>query len=765
MDTSEISQAAISNCFDIAAIAVLYYDYMLTFSEEVRYIWPKWQSFGAWLFLLNRYVAFFSTLTLIGDFFTWTSNQRYVLKRLLELATDSFQYQLRALPRLPLIDLRVHRAYCIQYVLHAASLFSGLNALPTGSVNMFLRVYALYGHDKRVLAMICSVAFPLIGICGWNFSRQDTKTAINYGCHLLLEPSNAARSALSWEAMLFYDILIFSLTAFKTLTAMRRYREYRLWNLTTVILRDGAMYYVIMTCAKLSNVLTFYLCPPLLMGLSSPLAGSISVTMVSRTMLDLHRMLSYDGTTNRTAGAAGSVSSVVFFTSRIDLPATATADSNENHACGVEAERTETAATVPEALSNSPNNGARSMRIVNVYLGIAIMFCCTKHPSVIADRFGERVIPHKSSLDHGCCAPIPLIRTVYEYADTDAVEGMTRSESAVGSERLSISIDCLLFSSMLAIRELLHSGTAIRPRITSITSSTWDLAADFFDPFFSAPATRDAVAVEKIRHQEAETSYVLYKNWPAMDNTEFTPTSQHYLHHYLDLCSFVVLFYHYLLTLDEEYIFIWKKLRSMSSWLFLLSISTCIFYFFYEFSSIFTTQVCMSFSFTPSVKTEKDAGLRHKLHDHTDVTAAQGVCFVWKEQSCRYGSVRSRDGGIISWDRELFQQCLFMHVHALMAGSHQCYPYYYRLASPHSMGWNCLDPHAAQGPRRQCVATEEPFEPNLARWCLILYSNDWRKHVKYDHIFCCDARTQRLLKLICKQRVTNIDISTHPQLT
>ena len=39
-------------------VAILFYDYLLTFSAEVSYIWPQPLSLNTSLFYLNRYISF-----------------------------------------------------------------------------------------------------------------------------------------------------------------------------------------------------------------------------------------------------------------------------------------------------------------------------------------------------------------------------------------------------------------------------------------------------------------------------------------------------------------------------------------------------------------------------------------------------------------------------------------------------------------------------------------------------------------------------------
>ncbi|KAI0937555.1 hypothetical protein AcW1_001597 [Taiwanofungus camphoratus] len=52
------------------------------------------------------------------------------------------------------------------------------------------------------------------------------------------------------------------------------------------------MYFAVMASVNLANTLTFYVLQPLLRGVLSTLASSVSVTMMSRLMLNLHEIAS-----------------------------------------------------------------------------------------------------------------------------------------------------------------------------------------------------------------------------------------------------------------------------------------------------------------------------------------------------------------------------------------------------------------------------------------------------------------------------------------
>ncbi|KAF8890463.1 hypothetical protein BD779DRAFT_1517895 [Infundibulicybe gibba] len=74
----------------------------------------------------------------------------------------------------------------------------------------------------------------------------------------------------------------------KTWREGRNVAIHRRLPMITLFLRDGGIYFAVMALANLANILTFYFCGPFLQGGLSTFSSSISVTMMSRFMLNLH---------------------------------------------------------------------------------------------------------------------------------------------------------------------------------------------------------------------------------------------------------------------------------------------------------------------------------------------------------------------------------------------------------------------------------------------------------------------------------------------
>ncbi|KAI0088749.1 hypothetical protein BDY19DRAFT_143826 [Irpex rosettiformis] len=171
------------------------------------------------------------------------------------------------------------------FQLLATSHDNGLTAV------QFLRVYALYGRSKKLIWLIFSIAAVLLGFSIWAVTGQSSEISLQEGCQFASSKLTAIHIATAWEALFTFDLMIFCLTIARTYkTRIRYYGVGRKMDLVTLMVRDGAMYFGVMVLVQGANVVTFYAGSPVLRGTLSTLASDVSVTMMSRLMLNLHRI-------------------------------------------------------------------------------------------------------------------------------------------------------------------------------------------------------------------------------------------------------------------------------------------------------------------------------------------------------------------------------------------------------------------------------------------------------------------------------------------
>ncbi|KAI0659907.1 hypothetical protein C8Q70DRAFT_1053716 [Cubamyces menziesii] len=77
---SDVYYFTVDNICEVAGIALLTYDYLLTFSGEIQFVWSRKFSGATVVFVLNRYVTLFSKIVLPISTFWWPNqtDQRLV---------------------------------------------------------------------------------------------------------------------------------------------------------------------------------------------------------------------------------------------------------------------------------------------------------------------------------------------------------------------------------------------------------------------------------------------------------------------------------------------------------------------------------------------------------------------------------------------------------------------------------------------------------------------------------------------------------------
>ncbi|KAJ3921955.1 hypothetical protein F5877DRAFT_10051, partial [Lentinula edodes] len=165
-------------------------------------------------------------------------------------------------------------------------------------VLLTMRIYALYGRNVKILGYMLGSATILAIVAAWSLFGQKSTTATS-GCHI-------GNLATAWEALFCYDTILFGFTLYQTYKSRHTMGMSLHIPLVSLMLRDGN----VMALANLSNILTFYefqfmieivlssqawikllmiyVLQPFLRGSLSTFASCMSVTMMSRLMLNLH---------------------------------------------------------------------------------------------------------------------------------------------------------------------------------------------------------------------------------------------------------------------------------------------------------------------------------------------------------------------------------------------------------------------------------------------------------------------------------------------
>ncbi|KAI0726586.1 hypothetical protein C8Q72DRAFT_845211 [Fomitopsis betulina] len=277
---AERYQVFLHNYLHLVGITIFYFDYALTFGVEYTRIWKQPATRSNYLFFLNRYLTLFGDVAVnVGNFYSFKTTQS-----------------------------------CSQYAFYRQALLIVAQVLVC--FILYLRTSALYNRGQPISGIILAIGLSLGGLAIFAVIGQHSTISLSGGCHTGISRATAVRLAVAWESLFVFDCMIFSLTMYKTWKHRQPLRNNRL-DLITMMSRDGALYFAVMACANLSNTLTFYLLQPLLRGVLSTFASSVSVTMMSRLMLNLHEGAATHSTSANISSSENSTT--LLFTSRIAM--------------------------------------------------------------------------------------------------------------------------------------------------------------------------------------------------------------------------------------------------------------------------------------------------------------------------------------------------------------------------------------------------------------------------------------------------------------
>ncbi|KAF8996247.1 hypothetical protein BDQ17DRAFT_1249994, partial [Cyathus striatus] len=220
--------------------AIIIFEYILTFQYEVERFWkPRVFNWAAILFYINRYLTLFGHIPVMVEYF-WTSSS--------ERKFQSYHQYLSIL-------IQVFVA-CM----------------------LIMRTYALFEKSRKVLILYLSVSFTAICIGCWAVgSKNNLKTPpvpeVPVGCGATL------RLGAAWSGMLIFDVLVFSMTLYKSLTLP----GVRGINLLMILIRDGE----VMVVTNLANIVTFMVSHLFTRGVVTTFTNTMSSILISRLMLNL----------------------------------------------------------------------------------------------------------------------------------------------------------------------------------------------------------------------------------------------------------------------------------------------------------------------------------------------------------------------------------------------------------------------------------------------------------------------------------------------
>lgn len=249
-----LPQLNITTMFNVVAYTLFIYDFVLTFADEVERFWSRPRRSWAFpLFTAIRYITLLGRVpAFAANFLPSRSGSRSSVCDGLVLADQ--------------VTMGIVQVMC--------------------SIVMTLRVYAIYGENRRVLFLLFSIIGLAmgIGLCAVFFKPSLSTTPVqSHGCLHFISPRQSPGYAAAWSAQLFFDAMVFGLTIWKLLRMESMGRR----SLVDILLRDGAMYFAVMTAINAANIIIFIAGPPNMKSVLSSPTNMLCAILISRLMLNL----------------------------------------------------------------------------------------------------------------------------------------------------------------------------------------------------------------------------------------------------------------------------------------------------------------------------------------------------------------------------------------------------------------------------------------------------------------------------------------------
>jgi len=231
-------------------VVILCYDHLLTLESEINFVWRKPKRLSFFVFVTLRYLALLSSIGMVILRFS---------------------------------EIPLERCHAWNFAK------KGLIILQNVLVGyMFaLRVYAMYNFSKTILLFLCVMGLTTIILAAWSTVSETTlPITVPAGCDIPVSKESAIRMAAAWESQFLCDVVIFGFTVWRSYRQPSKIPG----SILSHMARDGAQYFAVIALVNLVNILMYYFGDPWIAGSMSWFTSTISITMMLRLMLNLHKV-------------------------------------------------------------------------------------------------------------------------------------------------------------------------------------------------------------------------------------------------------------------------------------------------------------------------------------------------------------------------------------------------------------------------------------------------------------------------------------------
>ncbi|KAA1478232.1 hypothetical protein DENSPDRAFT_661922 [Dentipellis sp. KUC8613] len=250
----DIAQSQAVSYSEVACVVLLTYDTLITFSDEVEYIWKRQWTHPKVFYILARYIPLLVQLALLALNVNGSSGLHWVL-----------------------VD-------CRKWMILQASVLQ--ITITTVDAILLLRVYALYNRSRALMGTLIPLFLAEIVILCVVLARITPRITYNQTCFVTGIPF---LFTAYWITSLVFETLLFSLTVHKFVLAVRDG-----WGRRPVMRRfvtDGTWAFTLIFLTMLVNALLYALVHTPLAGICFTWLLSVLSFAGSRLLLNPRRFL------------------------------------------------------------------------------------------------------------------------------------------------------------------------------------------------------------------------------------------------------------------------------------------------------------------------------------------------------------------------------------------------------------------------------------------------------------------------------------------
>ncbi|KDQ50835.1 hypothetical protein JAAARDRAFT_548650 [Jaapia argillacea MUCL 33604] len=240
----------------LSATVASFYDHVTSFDQEVELIWQHPGRTGKILYFLTRYCGNCIVLAVFIMVVVDMDSDRVSKVRLY------LQIWATAVP-----------AWVVQAI-------------------MQFRLFAMYDRSRRLLCfMTTCYVIQVVAIMSFTLYQDTEVSVIRVEGWTVCLLTKVPRLLIgTWLSIMAFEGLLFSLALYKTVLHLREMRtNWTRENITTILLRDNLLYFLIMFTTYAMTVVTSSLIPSILSNIVASFTITLTCIMGSRLILNIRR--------------------------------------------------------------------------------------------------------------------------------------------------------------------------------------------------------------------------------------------------------------------------------------------------------------------------------------------------------------------------------------------------------------------------------------------------------------------------------------------